>query len=113
MPSPRPIAPAAELTAAPGYMRPRTVIAPLIRRGLRRLVSLARRRHGRCGCPACDPLERAARTAQGMPLRHPERVTAMLPAGQDRQLAALAAELWPRREYAAIITEAPGPDEQP
>jgi hypothetical protein len=60
---------------------------------------------GRCGCTACDTAERDARVAIGMPARHPERITADLPGGQEEWLAALAAALWPRDEYARIITE--------
>jgi hypothetical protein len=60
---------------------------------------------GRCGCPACSKGERDARTAIGMPVAHPERITRELPAGQEQWLAALAAALWPDEEYTAIITE--------
>jgi hypothetical protein len=60
---------------------------------------------GRCGCPACDTVERDARTAIGVPACHPERITRDLPAGQEEWLAALAAALWPGDEYAAIIAE--------
>lgn len=74
-------------------------------RWLRRLAALARGHPRRCGCPVCDNTERTARTAIGMPIRHPERITAFLPAGQDEQLAALADELWPDEEYTAIIIE--------
>ena len=74
-------------------------------RGPGRLAALARGHARRCGCPACDKTEREARTLIGMPIRHPERITADLPAGQDEWLAALADELWPDDEYTAIITE--------
>ena len=60
---------------------------------------------GRCGCLFCDTPERDARTAIGMPARHPERITRDLPAGQEEWLAALAAALWPEDEYARIIAE--------
>ena len=60
---------------------------------------------GRCGCPACDTVERDARRAIGVPACHPERITRDLPAGQEEWLAALAAVLWPGGEYAAIIAE--------
>jgi len=60
---------------------------------------------GRCGCPFCCKAERDARAAIGMPTRHPERITADLPAGQEDYLAALADALWPAEEYAAIIAE--------
>jgi hypothetical protein len=66
---------------------------------------LAAHRRGRCGCPLCHKAERDARAAIGMPARHPERITADLPAGQQEYLAALADTLWPDEEYAAIIAE--------
>lgn len=47
--------------------------------------------------------ERAARTAIGMPARHPERITRELPGGDEEWLAALAALLWPDDEYAEIV----------
>jgi hypothetical protein len=72
---------------------------------LRRLAALARGHARRCGCPACDKTERDARRLIGMPIRHPERITRDLPAGQDEWLAALADQLWPDDEYTAIITE--------
>jgi hypothetical protein len=72
---------------------------------LRLLATLGRGHARRCGCPGCDKTEREARTAIGMPIRHPERITADLPAGQDEQLAALADELWPDGEYTTIIIE--------
>ena len=65
---------------------------------------------GQCGCPVCDTTERDARAAIGMPARHPERITAELPGGQEELLAALAAALWPGDEYAAIITGTPRKD---
>ncbi len=77
----------------------------ILARALRRLAALARGHARRCGCPACDTAERDARAAIGMPARHPERIMAGLPAGQDEQLAALADELWPDDEYTAIIIE--------
>ena len=43
---------------------------------------------GQCGCPVCDTTERGARAAIGMPARHPERITAELPGGQEEWLAA-------------------------
>jgi len=58
---------------------------------------------GWCRCPLCDACERDARPAAGMPARHPEFITRDLPAGQDEQLAAIAAEMWPADEYEAII----------
>jgi hypothetical protein len=60
---------------------------------------------GWCGCPACDTAEQDARTAIGMPARHPERITRDLPDRQEEYLAALADALWPRDEYARIIAE--------
>ena len=49
--------------------------------------------------------EAAARTAIGMPARHPERITAGLRRRQEKWLAGLAAELWPADEYAAIVRD--------
>jgi hypothetical protein len=49
--------------------------------------------------------ERAARKAMGMPIRHPERLTAELPEGDEEWLAGLAAGLWPDDEFTAIIAE--------
>ena len=60
---------------------------------------------GRCGCPACNTVERDARTAISVPAHHPERINGDLPAGQEEWLAALAAALWPGDEYAAIIDQ--------
>jgi hypothetical protein len=80
-------------------------VTAILARALRRLAAMVRGYARRCGCPACDRTEREARTLIGMPIRHPERITADLPAGQDEQLAALAGELWPDDEYTAIITE--------
>ena len=58
----------------------------------------------RCACPLCNQVERQMREAMGVPLRHPERVARDLPGDQEEQLAALAEELWPHDEYAAIVT---------
>jgi hypothetical protein len=80
-------------------------VTAILARGLWLLAALVRGHARRCGCPACDKAERDARMLIGMPIRHPERITADLPAGQDEQLAALADELWPDDEYTAIITE--------
>lgn len=66
---------------------------------------LTAHRRGRCGCPLCHQAEQAARSAIGMPARHPERITRDLPGGQEEWLAALAAALWPDDEYAAIVIE--------
>jgi hypothetical protein len=60
---------------------------------------------GRCACPACDEVEQIARTAIGMPVRHPERIVGGLPDGQEKLLAAVAAALWPHGEYAQIIAD--------
>ena len=76
---------------------------------LARAIAWLRARLGtvrrRCGCPFCGKAERDARTAIGMPARHPERITADLPARQEDYLAALADALWPADEYATIIAE--------
>jgi hypothetical protein len=48
--------------------------------------------------------ERQARAALGMPARHPERITAELPAAGEEWLAELAEALWPADEYVQIIT---------
>jgi hypothetical protein len=61
-------------------------------------VWLSAMRRARAGHPAL----------RGMPLRHPESITADLPAAQDEQLAAVARELWPDDEYTAIIAEQRG-----
>lgn len=66
---------------------------------------LAAHRRGQCGCPLCSKAERDARTAIGMPARHPEQITRELPGGQEEYLAAVAEALWPDDEYAAIIAE--------
>ncbi len=50
--------------------------------------------------------ERIARTAIGMPARHPERVTRPPGRAEWKQLATWCAELWPHDEYTAIVTEA-------
>jgi hypothetical protein len=80
-------------------------VTGILARVLRRLAALARGHVRRCGCPACDPAEREARTAIGMSARHPERITRDLPGGQEEWLAMLAALLWPEDEYTTIITE--------
>jgi hypothetical protein len=64
-------------------------------RVLRRLA--ARTRAGKA--------ERDARKAMAMPTRHPERLTAELPEGQEEWLAGLASDLWPDDEFTEIITE--------
>lgn len=60
---------------------------------------------GRCSCPLCSHAERQVRTAIGMARKHPEWLTRELPARQEEYLAALADQMWPDDEYAAIITE--------
>lgn len=75
-------------------------------RSLLWLAALARgHRGGRCGCIACDKTERDARTAIGMPIRHPERITRDLPERNENWLADVAGLLWPDEEYAEIIAE--------
>jgi hypothetical protein len=49
--------------------------------------------------------ERIARTAIGMPARHPEQVTRKLGRAEWKQFAAWCAELWPHDEYTAIVTD--------
>ena len=56
--------------------------------------------------------ERGAREALGMAARHPERLTAELPEGDEEWLAATAAELWPDDDYTAIIAETRGEGQQ-
>jgi hypothetical protein len=85
-----------------------------IARLLRLMPPVARgHRGGRCGCPLCHRAERAARTAIGMPPRHPERITRELPGRDEEWLAALTEELWPEDEYAEIITEIRRQEGQP
>jgi hypothetical protein len=60
---------------------------------------------GRCSCPLCNHAERQARTAIGMARKHPEWLTRELPDHQEEYLAALADQMWPDEEYAAIIAE--------
>ena len=50
--------------------------------------------------------ERAAREAIGMPPGHPELLTRKPRRAEWRHLAAWIAELWPRDEYTAIVTDA-------
>lgn len=50
--------------------------------------------------------EQAARTAIGMPPGHPELLTRKPGRAEWRHLAAWIAELWPRDEYTAIVTDA-------
>lgn len=69
------------------------------------LARLARRHTLRCGCPLCNPGELEQRDVIGMPYRHPESITRELPAGQEEELAAIAAELWPSDEWTSVITE--------
>lgn len=49
--------------------------------------------------------ERIARTAVGMPARHPELITRKPGRAEWKHLATWLAELWPDDEYAAIVTE--------
>ena len=58
-----------------------------------------------CSCPLCDRSERETRDVLGMAAGHPESLTRELPAGQEEELAALAARLWPGDEWAGIITD--------
>jgi hypothetical protein len=69
------------------------------------LARLAGRHTVRCGCPVCNPAELEQRDVIGMPYRHPESITRELPTGQEEELAALAAELWPDDEWTGIILE--------
>ena len=50
--------------------------------------------------------ELAARAAIGMPRGHPELLTRKPSRAEWRHLAAWIAELWPRDEYTAIVTDA-------
>ncbi len=50
--------------------------------------------------------ERSARVAIGMPPGHPELLTRKPGRAEWRHLAAYLAELWPRDEYTAIVTDA-------
>jgi hypothetical protein len=50
--------------------------------------------------------ERAARAAIGMPARHPELITRRPSRTEWKHLAAWSAQLWPRDEYTAIVTDA-------
>jgi hypothetical protein len=50
--------------------------------------------------------ERAARTAAGMPARHPELVTRKPGRAEWKLFTAWLAELWPNDEYTAIAAEA-------
>jgi hypothetical protein len=50
--------------------------------------------------------EQAARTAIGMPAGHPELLTRKPRRAEWRHLTAWIAELWPRDEYTAIVTDA-------
>ena len=70
---------------------------------LRLTVALAWLAHG-CG-PLARRRERAARTAIGMPARHPERITAELRRRDEDWLAGLATDLWPEDEYAQIVRD--------
>jgi hypothetical protein len=70
---------------------------------LRLTIALARITHRRG--PLARRRERAARTAIGMPARHPERVTAELRRREEDWLAGLAADLWPEDEYAQIVRD--------
>ena len=65
-----------------------------------RVAQLARSRG-----PLARRQERAARTAIGMPARHPERIIRELPHRDEEWLAATAACLWPDDEYAEIIRD--------
>jgi hypothetical protein len=55
----------------------------------------------------------AARTAIGMPAKHPELVTRRPGRGEWRQLTAWLAEMWPNDEYTAIVAEAWRQDRPP
>lgn len=72
-----------------------------------RLISLLAAFAERAGWvpPVVPWREVAARTAIGMPARHPERLTAELRRREEEWLAAVAAELWPTDEYAEIIRD--------
>jgi hypothetical protein len=50
--------------------------------------------------------ETVARTAVGMPSRHPELVARQPRQGEWELLATWLAELWPNDEYIAIVTDA-------
>ena len=63
--------------------------------------------------PAVPWREAAARSAIGMPARHPERITAELRHRDEEWLAALAADLWPADEYAEIIRDTRSQGGQP
>jgi hypothetical protein len=52
-----------------------------------------------------DEAELDARTAIGMPLKHPERITRDLPDRDEEWLAEAAASLWPDDEYAEVTLE--------
>ena len=49
--------------------------------------------------------ERIARTAIGMPVRHPELITRAPTRAEWQQLALWCAELWPNDEYTLIVAE--------
>ena len=49
--------------------------------------------------------ERIARAVLGMPSRHPEQLTRRPGRAEWKLLAAWCAEMWPRDEYTAIVTE--------
>jgi hypothetical protein len=57
--------------------------------------------------------ERIARAALGMPANHPELITRKPGRAEWKQLAGWLAELWPRDEYTAIVTEAWRQDRPP
>lgn len=59
----------------------------------------------RCPCPICTGLEQAARTRAGMPVSHPEQLTASLPRDRELWLAEQRAVLWPAGEYLTIIDD--------
>jgi hypothetical protein len=49
--------------------------------------------------------ERIARAAVGMPAEHPELITRKPGRAEWKLLSRWCMELWPRDEYAAIVTE--------
>lgn len=70
---------------------------------MRRVTALAR--WARAGGPLAWLREHAARTAIGMPARHPERVTRQLGRRDEAWLTAVAAALWPDDEYTEIVRD--------